>query len=88
MRPTIQQLSPRKFWRLKDTKGSKPVLAKVFDENTWDSKDAYTAFQHGDFIYTMMRTHEPDMHACYQRFPVGWHTKKQCLLVSRMHKWL
>lgn len=88
MKPTILQISPNKFWRLKDAKGSYPVLAKVFDEATWDAQDAYSAFANSEYIYMMVRTNEPDMKACYKRYPKGWHTKKQCLLVSKMHKWL
>ena len=88
MKPTIRQISPAKFWRLRESKGSHAVLAKVFDEATWGATDAYSAFANSEYIYVMMRTKEPDMHACYKRFPVGWHTKKQCLLVSRVHPWV
>ena len=82
MKPTIQQIS------LKESKGSKKVLASVFDEATWASKIAYSAFQHGDYVYAMMRTNETDTSFCYKRFPVGYSTKSKCLLVSKCHPWI
>lgn len=88
MKPTIQQISKAKFWRLKEAKGSKPVLAKVFINSTWDCQDAYTAFEHRGYVYAMMRTGEADFKTCFKRYPVGYATKEKCLLVSKMHRWI
>lgn len=88
MKPTIQQISKAKFWRLKEAKGSKPVLAKVFVNATWDCQDAYSAFEHKGYVYAMMRTSEPDFKTCFKRYPVGYATKEKCLLVSKMHRWI
>lgn len=88
MKPVIKQLSPAKFHRLQSTKGATPVLARVFKEATWDSVVAYTAFQFENHIYTMERTKERNFSAVYKRYPLGYANKEQCLLVSKMWKWI
>jgi len=88
MKPTIKSLSPAKFHRLQKSMGAVPVLARLFKEDTWDSCVAYTAFQYEDYVYTMERTKERNFKAVYKRYPAGYTNTKQCLLVSKMHRWI
>jgi hypothetical protein len=88
MKSTIQSLSPAKFHRMKQSKSAIPVLARLFKEATWDSTVAYTAFQYEGYVYTMERTNERNFHTVYKRYPVNYATPEQCLLVSKLHKWI
>lgn len=70
MKPTIRAISPRKYFRLSQSRKVKTVNASRFNDKTWETKPLYDAFTYCGFLYYRERTSENQFHLVAKRVAV------------------